>query len=399
MIGLKKVLLCLILALCCRTPANALELSAHSAVLLDGDSGQVLFAQKADEKSLIASTTKIMTALVVLEHAELSEVVEIPAEAVGIEGSSMYLRAGERLTVEDLLHGLMLSSGNDAAVALALHVAGSVDAFAELMNEKAGELGLTQTSFENPHGLDGENHYSTARELGIIASAAMEREDFQTIVSTKTYRCGDRILSNHNKLLWRYDGALGVKTGFTKKAGRILVGAAQRNGRKLITVTINAPNDWQDHEKLFDYGFSQYVCCALVEEGTVLGAVPVIGGQRSIVELIASQGIDSYVLPEEETEIILNIPEFIYAPVEAGQRIGTAQVLLAGRKMGEVELIASKSVLQSSAKPGFWEKIRKHLGVSVRLLHIRPKGGQTCRNACKRFYHPAELHHEEKLRS
>lgn len=362
-IRVKKAIICLVLALCCRTPANALELSAHSAVLLDGATGQVLYEKHSDQKSLIASTTKIMTALVVLEHACLSEVVEIPAEAVGIEGSSMYLRAGEKLTVEDLLHGLMLSSGNDAAVALALHVAGSVEKFAELMNEKAVSLGLQNTSFANPHGLDSENHFSTARELGTIAAHAMEREDFRKIVSTKTYRCGERVLANHNKLLWRYDGAMGVKTGFTKKAGRILVGAAERNGRRLISVTINAPNDWQDHEKLFDFGFGQYAPQTIVSAGENLGSVPVIGGEIEAVTLAASDDLSFYTLPEEEWEIVLHIPAFVYAPIEEGMPVGTAQVYLAGLRIGEMELIASESVQQSPEEPGFWDKIFDHLGV------------------------------------
>lgn len=363
MIRLKKAIICLILALCCRTPAKALELSAHSAVLLDGDTGQVLYESNSDEKSLIASTTKIMTALVVLEHAGLSEVVEISPEAVGIEGSSMYLKAGERLTVEDLLHGLMLSSGNDAAVALALYVSGSVEEFAALMNEKARALGLQATSFSNPHGLDSENNYSTARELGILAAHAMEREDFRRIVSTKTYRCGDRVLSNHNKLLWRCDGAVGVKTGFTKKAGRILVGAAEQNGRRLISVTINAPNDWQDHEKLFDFGFSKYAPQTLVEAGEVLGTIPVIGGEMDFVSFGGAEPAEYFALEGEQRELVLHVPEFIYAPVESGQVIGSADVYLGGIKVGQVALRAAEDVPQMPEEPGLWDRILNHLGV------------------------------------
>ncbi len=343
-------------------PVSALEVSAHSAALLDGDSGQVLWEKNAQEQSLIASTTKIMTALVVLEQAELSDVVEVPQEAVGVEGSSMYLKAGERLTVEDLLYGLMLSSGNDAAVALSIFVSGSPEAFAEEMNRKAGELGLENTHFANPNGLDNEGNYATARSLGLLASAAMRNPDFRTIVSTKSYSCAGHSMTNHNKLLWQYDGAVGVKTGFTKHAGRILVGCAERGGRRLISVTINAPSDWNDHRQLLDYGFSQYSRRTLTEAGQEMGSMPVISGLAETVTLTAADHVEYEMLPEEKPEYRVLTRPFIYAPVEQGTALGTLQIYVGEKLVGQTALLAGETVEQIPEEPGFWERLWKKQG-------------------------------------
>ena len=233
------------------------DLSARSAILIDGSSGETLFEKDADRRSLIASTTKIMTGLLVAEQCDPDAPVTVPAEAAGVEGSSLYLKEGETLTVRDLLYGLMLRSGNDAAVALAIHLDGSVAQFVRRMNARAYEIGLTDTHYANPHGLDSEENYSTARDLAKLSAEAMKNPAFRQVVSTETYSFGDRRAVNHNKLLRRYDGAVGVKTGFTKAAGRILVSAAERDGVRLIAVTIHAPDDWNDHEKLLDYGFAR----------------------------------------------------------------------------------------------------------------------------------------------
>jgi D-alanyl-D-alanine carboxypeptidase len=342
------------------TPAKALEVSAHSAILMDGDSGQVLYEKNPDERSLIASTTKIMTALVTLEQALLTDMVEIPEEAVGIEGSSMYLKAGEQLTVEDLLYGMMLSSGNDAAVALALHVSGSIEDFAFAMNEKARELGLENAHFANPNGLDSQENYATARDLARLAAAAMDIPEFQKIVSTRTYQCTGHSLTNHNKLLWQYDGAVGVKTGFTKKAGRILVGCAERNGRRLISVTISAPDDWKDHTTMLDYGFSQYQEQILVQEGQLLGSVPVISGASDEVAVFADETIRAFLLPGEAPEIQLYLPEFVYASVEPDTELGEATVSVVGRSVGKTSLLTKDSVEIQPEEKSRWQKIKEH---------------------------------------
>ncbi len=232
------------------------SVSAQSAILYDCTASRVLYEKNADKKALIASTTKIMTGLLIAEQCDLDEDVSIPEEAVGVEGSSLYLKNGEVLSVGDLLYGLMLQSGNDAAVALAIHCGGSVEAFVSMMNEKADELHLSGAHFANPNGLDDEGNYATARDLALLTQYALENETFAEVVSTKTATLGgNRAVTNHNKLLWRYDGCIGVKTGFTRAAGRILVSAAERDGRRLVAVTIGAPDDWNDHTKLLDYGF------------------------------------------------------------------------------------------------------------------------------------------------
>lgn len=232
-------------------------ISAKRAVVLDAATGRVLFAQHAEERAGMASTTKIMTGLLVAETCELDAPVEIPPEAVGVEGSSLSLEAGEVLRVETLLYGLLLHSGNDAAAALAIYCDGSVEAFADRMNRRAWELGLWDTHFVNPHGLDAEGHYSTALDLARLAAAAMENEVFRQVVSTKTIVLEGRSFTNHNKLLWQYDGADGVKTGYTQATGRILVSSAVRDGGRLIAVTMDDGNDWADHAALLDYGFAR----------------------------------------------------------------------------------------------------------------------------------------------
>ena len=243
-------------------PAHAavLSVSAKHAILLDGDTGDTLWEKDADTTAPMASTTKIMTALAVLSHMPLTESVSVPREAVGVEGTSAYLKEGELLTVSDLLHALLLGSANDAAVTLAIASDGSISAFAERMNRLAKEIGLESTHFANPHGLPAEEHYTTARDLALLSAYAMHVPSFRAIAEKRSYRfhssLSPRTVLNHNKLLHMSSDAIGVKTGFTKKSGRCLVGAAERDGTLLISVTLNAPNDWRDHLSLWDYGFS-----------------------------------------------------------------------------------------------------------------------------------------------
>ena len=325
---------------------DAQAISAQKAILMDSTTGRVIFEQRADEESLIASTTKIMTALVVCQQCNVLDRVRIPEEAVGIEGSSMYLKPGEILTVQELLYGLMLHSGNDAAVALAIYAGGTVEGFAQMMNDKARALELKNTHFENPNGLDAPGHHSTARDLAVLAAYAMEDPIFRKTVSTKQIKIGDRYLTNHNKLLWRVEGAEGVKTGFTKAAGRILVSSAQRDGRRLVCVTINAPDDWNDHAQLLEQGFQDYSIKPVVYEEDVLGYRPVVGGDAAKVALIAQEGF-SYALAEGEVpEIRLDCREFLYAPVTEGADAGVAYVMLGDKIIGKVPLIYGGTVEQ-----------------------------------------------------
>ncbi len=316
-----------------------------------------MFEHDADSRQLIASTTKIMTAIVVIEACDLDEEVTIMPEAVGIEGSSMYLKRGEALTIYELLLGMMLHSGNDAAVALALHCDGSVEAFAERMNTMAERLGLTQSHFANPNGLDDEQNYASARDLAALAAYALENDTFREIVSTKSATAGGRSLTNHNKLLWRVDGAIGVKTGYTRSAGRILVGAAERDGRRLVSVTINAPNDWSDHAEMLEYGFSAYTVRKVIRDGETVADVPVIYGDRPSVDAVAAIPFCYALSVEEQPELVLHLPRFLFAPVEQGAAAGTADIVLNGRILGSVSLVWAESVYEPAEEPGFWRKI------------------------------------------
>ena len=339
-------------------PCQAQAISAKKAVLMDADTGRFLYEKDAHSRSLIASTTKIMTALIICEQCNVLDRMKIPAEAVGIEGSSMYLREGEVLTLQELLYGLMLCSGNDAATALAIYCGGTVEGFVQLMNDKAFRLGLQGTHFENPHGLDSPNHYSTARDLAVLAAYAMKNPVFYQTVSTKSVRFGSRSLQNHNKLLWRVDGADGVKTGFTKAAGRILVSSATRQGRRLICVTINDGNDWQDHSSLLEEGFSRYTPNQIVQQGECIGTVSVLGGESERVQLLAGEDFTYPLAAEEKPEILLPGPGFVYAPVVQGQDAGVGYVCLDGKVVGKVSMVYGQTVeYEKTPKRSFWKRL------------------------------------------
>ncbi len=325
-------------------PVRAGAISAECAILIDGETGRVLYEKQAEEKSLIASTTKIMTALVICEQTNVLDRVKIPKEAVGIEGSSMYLKEGEVLTVQELLYGLMLQSGNDAAVALAIYCGGTVEGFTELMNDKAHRLGMTQSHFANPNGLDSPGNYSTARDMALLTAYAMQNPIFAQTVSTKTITIGERCLRNHNKLLWQLEGANGVKTGYTKAAGRILISSVTRMGRQLIAVTFNDPNDWQDHKDLIEDGFSRFTVQQLIHQGQTLGQLELAGGQEESVDLIAAEDF-SYSLAQGE-RVTISLPEagFAYAPVAEGQEAGFAHILVDGTAVAKVPLVYGKTI-------------------------------------------------------
>ena len=337
-------------------PCPVGAISAQKAIVMDADTGEVLYAKAIDSQSLIASCTKIMTALVISEQCNVLDRVKIPQEAVGIEGSSMYLRAGEVLTVQELLYGLMLHSGNDAAMALAIYCGGTAEGFAQLMNDKAHRLGLVNTHFANPHGLDSPENYSTARDLAVLASYAMKNPIFAQTVGTKTIRIGDRTLTNHNKLLWQVDGAEGVKTGYTKAAGRILVSSAKRNGRRLVCVTINDGNDWADHAALLSDGFSGYAPVQILAAGDILRTVRVLSGETEQVQLVAAEDFTFCLREGEKPTIRLSGPDFAYAPVVRGQQAGYAYVCLGETVIGKIPLAFAQTVeREQEEKKHFWE--------------------------------------------
>ena len=338
--------------------AKVSAISAEKAIVLDGQTGRVLYEKEADSRSLIASTTKIMTALLVCEQCNVLDRMRIPKEAVGIEGSSMYLKEGEVLTIQELLYGLMLHSGNDAAVALAIYCGGTVEGFAQLMNDKAHDLGMTGSHFVNPNGLDAPDHYSTARDLAVLSAYAMNNPIFARTVSCKSVKAGERYLTNHNKLLWRLEGANGVKTGYTKAAGRILVSGAKRDGRQLIAVTINAPSDWNDHALLLEDGFSRFTVQTVIQEGQCLGTQMVAGGQAGQVELVAAEDFAYAMAQGERVSIELPGSGFVYAPVAEGQSAGYAHIFLDGAPVGKVPLVYGETVEQErEQKKSLWERL------------------------------------------
>lgn len=343
-------------------PMKAGAISARSAVVMEPISGRLLLNQNGSQESLIASTTKIMTALLVCERCNVLDQMRIPKEAVGIEGSSMYLREGEKLSIQELLYGLMLSSGNDAAVALALYCCGSIEEFANQMNDKARSLGMKQTHFENPNGLDAKNHYSTAKDLAILASYAMENPVFRQTVSTKSITVGNRSLRNHNKLLWLYPGADGVKTGYTKAAGRILVSSAVKDHRRLVAVTIHDPDDWRDHQTLLNDGFTKFNLQRIVTVGDCVGYREIEGGTASKVAVLAAENFVYSVSKEEDPQLLLPGNGFVYAPVTEGADAGFAYVLISGKAVGKIPVVYGQTceMLQPEEKKAprflFWRK-------------------------------------------
>ncbi|MCI6955841.1 MAG: D-alanyl-D-alanine carboxypeptidase family protein [Candidatus Faecousia sp.] len=359
-------------------PREARAVCAEKALSLDAVSGRVLFDKNADSRSLIASTTKIMTALIVCEQCNVLDRMRIPKEAVGIEGSSMYLREGEVLTIQELLFGLMLSSGNDAAVALAIYCGGTVEGFVELMNDKARLLGLRNTHFENPNGLDSPGHYSTARDLAVLAAYAMENPVFCKTVSAKTVTVGDRYLRNHNKLLWMVEGADGVKTGFTRAAGRALVSSATRDGRRIIAVTLNDPNDWQEHQALLEEGFARFHVQRVVTAGDRIGELEVEGGDGGRVEILAAEHFVYALAPEENPQVALPGPGFVYAPVAEGADAGFAYVLIQGKAVGKFPVVYGRTVeLEREEPESLWEKLfgrKAHEGTTAENT-VRQGGG------------------------
>ena len=339
-------------------PVKGYALSAEKAILADAATGRILYEKNADSRSLIASTTKIMTALVVCEQCNVLDRMRIPKEAVGIEGSSMYLQEGEVLTIQELLYGLMLHSGNDAAVALAIYCGGTVEGFAEMMNDKARQIGMQNSHFENPNGLDAPGHYSTARDLAMLAAYAMQNPIFSKTVSTKNITIGQRYLHNHNKLLWQVEGADGVKTGYTRAAGRILVSSALRDGRRLVAVTINAPDDWHDHAMLLEQGFSGFAHRNILQEGQIIGSLEIAGGDCGHVQLLAAEDFDYALAPDEKVSLLIPGTGFVYAPVTAGADAGFVHVCVDGKSVGKVPLIYGATIEKTQdTEKSIWDRL------------------------------------------
>lgn len=336
--------------------SSDVSLSAKSSVLYEPTEKRFIYSKNADTRLPMASTTKIMTALVAIDRCPLDRIVSIADKAIGIEGSSLYLKAGEALSMKDLLYGLLLRSANDAACAIAYEIAGGIDEFADMMNEKAQELGLTDTHFTNPHGLHDTEHYTTARELAIISAAALSRPELKEIVSTKRVTIKNsegeaRLVVNHNKLLSMYEGAIGVKTGFTKKAGRCLVGACERDGLSFITVTINAPDDWNDHIKLFDLGYSLFEMRTLAEKNEFLYKIPVIGGKEDSIIITNKDEIKRIFKRSDPTVTKqIDLCRYTSAPIKEGDIIGYVKFYLDGEEIERIPLTAGSDVYKKAKR-------------------------------------------------
>jgi len=350
---------------------DPLALSAKYAVLIDAESLQVLYARDCDVQAPVASTTKIMTALLLLEAGEPERAFAVTDEMVRVEGTSMGLRAGDTVSRYALACGMLLSSGNDAANAAAIHLAGSLPAFADLMNRRAAEIGMTRTHFVTPSGLDAEGHLSTAWDMALLGREAMQNPLFREISSKASIRVSygnppyARTLSNHNRLVRELPGCLGIKTGFTDKAGRTLVSAVERDGRLLIAVTLRAPNDWEDHRRLYDYGFAQFHPIALDDVSVPVAKMPVAGGGMSWVNVLLYEPPVAHVrvMPFHIRRELLLRP-FEYAPLPAGKVVGTARYYAGDVLLAEVPLVTQAAVeparpRQAQVKQGLWERVRQ----------------------------------------
>ena len=360
--------------------ASALDVSAKSAILICADSGSVIWSKNETEPLPMASTTKIMTALLTLEHAAAygNSEVEITPEMIRVEGTSMGLAAGDIVDLHSLAIGMRLCSGNDSANASAIAVSGETDKFITLMNEKAKSLGMKDTKFSTPSGLDKDNHHSTAHDMAILGSYAMENEEFAKIVSQKSMSV--KFLNpsktvgyrNHNKLLRLYPYCNGIKTGFTKLAGRCLVSSAQKNGVKLVCVTLNAPNDWDDHISLYNYGFENTVLQNF-DDKNFTSSIRVDNGVKN--EVAVSSVTDfSVSLKKGEENLVsrkVELPESHNAPIEKGQILGKVAYYINDKMIGKNDIIASESVEQNKpSKVGFFSSIKNFF---LKLFRINKK--------------------------
>lgn len=358
----------------CAAHAESIDIAARAAILIDAASGRVLYEKNADTRYPMASTTKIMTALIALENSAPNEIVTASERAAGTGGTSIYLSAGETLSMEEMLKGLMLRSGNDAAVAIAEHIGGSVESFAAMMNARAEALNA-DAHFVTPNGLDAEEHGASARAMALIAREALRRSDFRALVGTQRaiipWRDNqyNRVLNNKNRLLREYDGATGVKTGFTKKAGRCLVFSAERDGMELIGVVLNCGAWFGEAERLLDWGFENYSIARAAEAGDDCGTVAVTGGAAPRVRVVAESDASAAVCAADQWSIDLTLARSAAAPIHAGDSLGRAALKVNGEILAETRLIAAEAI----EKLTFWGIFVKVLGGwPLNALFIEP---------------------------
>lgn len=361
----KKILflLCLLFTVNCYGAEKTPEVNALSAVLIDADTGRVLWGKKENEPMAMASTTKIMTAIVTLENADINEMVTVSKNAVLAPPVKMHLQVGEKLTLEQLLYALLMQSSNDAAVAIAEKVGGSVENFCSMMNKKAKELGCLDTEFVTPNGLDKGNHHSTAHDMALIGAYAIKNEEFIRISNTKNISFASNKKSysivNKNQLLNSYEGAIGIKTGFTGKAGHCFVGAAKRNGITLISVVLASgwgsagkARKWSDTREILNYGFDNYKKYSIIGDNVEV-CVDKAKVNKTILEY--DKCIELIMKDSEAGSIKFknNVPEIIEAPIKAGQKIGSGEIYIGDKKIGEVDIVASEDIEKHSLGNSF----------------------------------------------
>jgi len=341
------------------------EITAKSAVVMEAATGKILYEKDMDAQHYPASTTKMMTLIVALENGNLDDIVTVSKNASTTEGSTLWLEPGEKMKLSDLLYGMMLISGNDATVAVAEHIAGSVDAFAKLMTAKAQEIGAVNTSFVNSSGLPDPFHYTTAHDLALIASYGYKNPMFKQIVSTKEKQLPwagksyNRDLSNENRMLWLYNGGNGVKTGYTDAAGRCLVSAAERDGIEIVAVVLDSTYMWNDSIALLDYGFPQLHSLEVVKKGAVLKTVNVIAGKKASLPLKADASLNIPVAAGERDKFTteITVPDKISASVHKGDHVGKVKILYEGREIGSANLVATESIEKKSFFSALWQKL------------------------------------------
>ena len=353
-----KRLMCITIAFVLLCPkAYAVETSAESAVVINSKTRQVLYADNEKTRRGMASTTKIMTAVVALENKNTTDIITVSENAQNQEGSSVYLRKGDNISLSDLLYALMLNSGNDAAVAIAEGVAENVESFVGMMNEKASELGLSDTNFKNPSGLPDEEHYSTAYDMAMLMAYAMENEEFRKIVATKEHQIetasGITYLRNHNKLLWQNEMFIGGKTGYTKKNGRCFVSCTQKDGVELICVTLDDRDDWRDHTTLHEYGFGRVQKVMVTEKNEIL-CTRKIRGKR--VNILADEDLELALIGGRKKDITckIHLEESVNEQINFGTQLGFGEIFVGEYSVGKIGLISGTSVSEP-IKNAFYE--------------------------------------------
>ncbi len=346
-------------------PAD-IDISAECAVVMNAQTGTVLYEKNAHRKHAIASTTKIMTALLTIEAGDPDRLFVADRTAIRVEGTSMGLTEGDIVTRRALCLGMLLPSGNDAANAAAVNVAGSMGAFADMMNRRAAQIGMSDTHFVNPSGLDADGHYSTAYDMALLTREALKNTDFREMCGMKSAETEfgnpqeKRTLFNSNKLLDMYEGCIGVKTGFTDNARRCLVSAAERNGCTLIAVTLNAPDDWDDHTKLLDSAFSEMKAYDIRLNSF---AAEVVGGNTGSVPLVPAEKVTLGMTADETRRISVkySVPRFVYAEINEGDALGQADIFLDGKLFRKVALVASENVSRTEPSKGVFDWLKNLL--------------------------------------